>query len=265
MIERTSKYLRHTSPAVLLNWLGVESPEDLYIEAIAQACGATVRYEPLEGCEARLVGFGERAIITVDEKASRARQRFSIAHELGHWMFDRGKVAACGETQFSDWGQATAERRANKFAAELLLPKALFKKRAHFSDLNFKKIKNVSESFQTSLTATAIRLVELSPITVVLASYGLEGRKWFVSSHLAKNLTPVAKPRNGTTAFHFMHYFPKVTDNDFTPNLSGVNLDHWFESSQDFQGHSVWEDSIHIRHNNVLSLLKVETPSQGSS
>ena len=39
---------------------------------------------PLAGGDARIMGVGDRAIITVDDAASRVRQRFSVAHELGH-------------------------------------------------------------------------------------------------------------------------------------------------------------------------------------
>ena len=37
--------------------------------------------------------------------SKRTRQRFSAAHELGHWMYDRGKVAfACSKTVLnSEW------------------------------------------------------------------------------------------------------------------------------------------------------------------
>lgn len=36
----------------------VRDPEDLDIETIAQHCGATIRYKPLSGCEARIMGLG---------------------------------------------------------------------------------------------------------------------------------------------------------------------------------------------------------------
>ena len=44
------------SPSEILTELGVRDPEDLDIEAIAQHCGATIRYKPLVGCEARIMG-----------------------------------------------------------------------------------------------------------------------------------------------------------------------------------------------------------------
>jgi Zn-dependent peptidase ImmA (M78 family) len=86
----------YKSPASLLDELGIREPEEIAIEAIAEYCGATILYQPLQGAEARIVGHGDRAIITVNEAVPIGRRRFSGAHELGHWMCDRGKHAPTG-------------------------------------------------------------------------------------------------------------------------------------------------------------------------
>lgn len=44
-------------PPELLRDLGIREPKDLDIEAIAEYCGATVVYRPLEGCEARIIAI----------------------------------------------------------------------------------------------------------------------------------------------------------------------------------------------------------------
>ena len=46
----------YRSPAAILEELGITEPEDLDIEAIAQSCGATIVYERLDGCAARILG-----------------------------------------------------------------------------------------------------------------------------------------------------------------------------------------------------------------
>ena len=55
-----------TTPFEILADLGIHDPEDLDIEAIAYHCGATIVYKLLFGCEARIVGVGDEAIITVN-------------------------------------------------------------------------------------------------------------------------------------------------------------------------------------------------------
>jgi Zn-dependent peptidase ImmA (M78 family) len=172
------------SPHLLLEHLGIDEPAEIEIEPVAQACGATIVYEPLQGCEARLIGAGRRAVITVNSAAGRARQRFSAAHELGHWVHDRGKVAfSCAEGQFlREWGperdQQNAERRANRFAAGLLLPRNMFKRRARHRPMTFATVTEMAAEFETSVTATAIRLVELGALPAMLVCYHKWGRRW---------------------------------------------------------------------------------------
>jgi Zn-dependent peptidase ImmA (M78 family) len=71
-----------TAAEQVLADLGITDPSEIDLEAIAWTLGARVRYRPLESCEARIVGNGDRAIITVNNRSHPRRQRFSIAHEL---------------------------------------------------------------------------------------------------------------------------------------------------------------------------------------
>lgn len=70
----------------------------------------------------------EDPIIIINEKDSRSRQRFTCAHELGHYIkrTEEGEL----EYEFLDFrnklsatGKDNEEVFANKFAAELLMPK----------------------------------------------------------------------------------------------------------------------------------------------
>lgn len=55
------------SPAeTLLQELGVTDPAEINLEAVAHHVNAQVRYRPLDGCEARIVGAADSAIITVN-------------------------------------------------------------------------------------------------------------------------------------------------------------------------------------------------------
>jgi Zn-dependent peptidase ImmA (M78 family) len=172
MTESAASEVPHyfKSPAELIEELGITSPRDLVIEAIAQYCGATILYEHLKGSEARIIGFQDKAIITVSRQAIRSRQRFSAAHELGHWMWDRGKmVFSCGGGGTGELGASATlddnqmEKRANRYAAELLLPESFVRRSLDGKRLTFDVIETVASDYQTSFSATAIRLVELVP------------------------------------------------------------------------------------------------------
>jgi Zn-dependent peptidase ImmA (M78 family) len=190
------------SASLLLQRLGIDGPEELDVEAIAQACGATVVYEPLSGCEARIVGVRDRAIITVDSGASRPRQRFSAAHELGHWLHDRGRVAfACAAGALvTEWGRENPERRANRFAAELLLPRTMFKRRARNRPITVRTVRELAAEFQTSLTATAIRLVELGSFPALVVCHDDGRRRWSAASPLLPPELVVLPERRGGAA-----------------------------------------------------------------
>ena len=58
-----------TAAERLLQDLGVSEPGEIDLEAIAYHLNARVQYKPLDGCEARIVGAGDRAIITVNNRS----------------------------------------------------------------------------------------------------------------------------------------------------------------------------------------------------
>jgi hypothetical protein len=116
------------TPEALLRSLGVTAAEHIELETIAWSCGLEVRFAPLAGCDARIVGKGDRGVLTVNSGQSIARQRFSLAHELGHWTLHRGRLMLCHAAEI---GNASSEKRgfeldADQFAAALLMPRYLF-------------------------------------------------------------------------------------------------------------------------------------------
>ena len=163
----------------LLQSLGVTEPKEIDLEAIAFHLNARVRFRPIDGCEARIIGFGDNAIITVKDNSGLRRQRFSIAHELGHWLYHRGQTLACRAEDIRPRDKINPERVADGYAADLILPRYLLQPFARkFPKLTTKVIREIAETFQTSLTATAIRLVELGHSPAMLICHGSKRQKW---------------------------------------------------------------------------------------
>lgn len=241
----------YKSPAALLEELGISEPQEIKIEAIAEYCGATIVYEPLTGCEARIIGHGDRAIITVNSTSLRERQRFSGAHELGHWMRDRGKIAfACAEVVYAtEWGDENPEARANRYAAELLLPSPMFSHRAKTKEITFATVRSLAKDFETSLTATAIRLVELGSFPALVACYESGKRRWFVRGpDVATVLWPPKELGQGTAAYDLLRGRSK------SEGPVDVYADSWFDLPNAGR-YEVREDSIKISDRFILSLL----------
>lgn len=240
----------YKSPDTLLDELGIREPEDLAIEAIAQYCGATILYQDLEGCEARIVGRGDRAIITVNTSVGRGRQRFSGAHELGHWMCDRGKIAfACTERLLArEWEDDNPERRANEYAADLLLPKSMFATRAKNREMTFAAVRHLAETFQTSLTATAIRLVDYGSFPAMVVCSDPERRRWFKRG---PDVPDVLWPRERVARLTVAY---DVLNGEASAGPTDVAADAWFEH-RDARRYAIREDSVRITEDLVLTLL----------
>jgi hypothetical protein len=239
-------------PPALLRELNIAEPEDIRIEAIAEYCNATVVYEPLDGCAARIVGYSNRAYITVDCRSRRERQRFSASHELGHWLMDRGKISSfvCAEKVFaSEWKSDNPEQRANRFAADLLLPKFMFEPRAKNREITFATVRDLALEFKTSLTATAIRLVELGSFSAIIVCNELGRRRWFFrGSDVPDAIRLRDIPGVYTCAYELLHgsrNYEGPTD---------VQSDGWIDNPT-ARRYTLREDSRYIGHGFVLSLL----------
>ena len=248
------------SAAKLHEELCIEIPEEIDIEAIAQYCDATVKYKALTGCEARLIGNGKEAVITVNESANRPRQRFSIGHELGHWMRDRGKVGySCTLDDFTgNWTHKTnPESLANQFAADLLLPKFMFEPLAKDEEITFSTVSWLADRFQTSGTATAIRLVELGSFPSMLVCISSERRMWFVKNPLIpKKIWPNLTLGSGAIAYKLLK-----GDGLKTKEPIEVDADNWIEHP-DSSRYVLLEHAKKVTPELVLSLLWWENEQQ---
>lgn len=215
------------TPDQLLDELGITEPSQLKIEAIAYHCHAVIVYEPLSGCEANIVGKDDRAIITVNSKAIPTRRRFSAGHELGHWMRDRGQIAfGCSQKQIdSEWFANNPETRANQFASDLLLPSRLFVPLAKNRPITIETIRDLSRTFQMSLTATSIKLVHFGSFASMLVYYENGERQWFIPSteDLPKKLWPSKQPDKGTLTAQLI----SGASNEEGP--ADVRADKWFD------------------------------------
>ncbi len=115
----------------LLEELNITGPP-VPVEIIAKKKGATLVFEPFEGDDdisGLLYRKDKHTIIGINSAHSETRQRFSIAHELGHLILHKKQlfVDKTVRVDFRDQTSALAIRReeieANSFAAELLMPR----------------------------------------------------------------------------------------------------------------------------------------------
>lgn len=166
----------------LVRELGINDPKDIDLDAIAYLLGVTVQYQPLRGCEALIVGSGDRAIVKINSTSLPERQRFSLGHELGHWHYHKGKMLYCAQDDIEvDARRAReTEKVADNYSASLLMPSYLFRPiLAAKKRITWKSVREVAGEFRCSPLATALRVVDLNfaPIMFVMLRGGR--RVWF--------------------------------------------------------------------------------------
>jgi len=232
--------------------LGITQIEELDVEAIAFDAGIEVVYESMLGCEATLVGVGDQAIATINPSKYRGRMRFSIAHEVGHWKLHRGQSFRCRIDQVEDnfASAGDLEEEANNFASHLLMPTKLFSDAIQpFGRPNFKQLGDIAEAFQTSLTATALRLVGVDTQPAIIACYSKKGLKWHsAAKHVPRRWYLKQQVDEDSFAYDLLFSGKECR------GLGKQSADTWF-TNDDAGRYEVLEQCVQIRGEEVLVLL----------
>jgi len=158
----------------LVKRLGVIDVPDL-IE-IARALRLKIKEEELEDCDGvliRPVGISRGIIAVRKAIRSEGRKRFTVAHEIGHYVLPRHDEGGpiCKSTDIEGWykGANDRERQADDFAAELLIPASVVAARFASAPPSIEIIEAIADQCRTSLSASAWRFCDLcgEPCAVV--------------------------------------------------------------------------------------------------
>lgn len=122
------------------------------------------------GCTIEIAG---KRVISVNANDQPQRRNFTVCHELAHIVLGLPTEHEGGPS----WSYAKRtpnEIACDVFAAELLLPFALFKPLVDKADAGFSAITDLARQFEASLTVTGSRfaVVNRAPCAFVLAEQG---------------------------------------------------------------------------------------------
>jgi hypothetical protein len=144
----------------------IRDHRDLDVREIAALLGVDVRHGGVSGATARLVGDEQWGIIRVAARVEHEGAcNFSIAHELGHRQLAHpaASVAAiCAAPRAGTHVDRGVEAEANAFAAELLMPERMVRRRCEVSPVSLDVARGIAADFKASLMAAALRFVELT-------------------------------------------------------------------------------------------------------
>lgn len=236
----------------LVAQFGIRDAQDLDIEAIACDRGVSVEKQNLSGCEATLVGVGNRAIATIKPSPFIGRERFSLAHELGHWDMHRGRSFRCRVDEPDDnlVANRDMEKQADQFASHLLMPSTIFNPTVKaLGTPSFKEVEGLAKTFQTSMVATSLRLAAIDTLPLIVACFSKDRRQWSVRSpHVPKRWFVVESLNEDSFAYDLIF---KGTQ---TLGLRKQSGEVWFQND-DAEDYELNEHSVPYRNGQILVLL----------
>jgi hypothetical protein len=195
---------------------------DFLIEESGQAESETIDYTPILaklGLTHRMLDFNDafqgiippghghpRALLSLPERIVVTHRellpvqlRFSILHEIGHWVLPEHveNIILCTDRDLSATTRIMREKEANNFAADLLFHGNRFLLEANNLPVTARTIKQLAEKYQASLEATARRLIEVNFRPCMLIVY----------KQITTEGTPHWVVRNTIPSSSFKQYF----------------------------------------------------------
>ena len=233
----------------------IDSPAHLNLEEIANAEYLIIEETDTKNYQGRINFNDEYGLISINKNIAEAgAKRFTIAHELGHFINEREKRFLSHSCSFVDlFGKKIHESNANKFAAELLMHKPWFGSFVKDRKINMDVLKELAEYFNVSLTAAAIRYAEIGkyPVAVILSRNGKVEWKYINEYFPYKWIPAGYKLREESSAYDYFLGKEVQTCDDLVPAHT------WF--SEDFKCPKdvyLCEQNVVMKnYNSVLTLL----------
>lgn len=255
-----------TSPselaAHLLSRLQIQGKPDLL--QIAQRIGLRIREVNAEAFEGSLVRAldGPKGIIAINIAIREfTRKRFTIAHEIGHYVIPshRRLENTCTNNMVETWRENLnrPELEANEFAVELLLPAGSVREGLRLNDPSLHTIAKVANQFETSLTATTLRFIGLTALPCVAVWSEGKHTKWYRRSDtFALYLPKEILPCEGSFAFN-------LSEGGSAPNdIAEVPPESWLDSRDADKVVRAYEHSLRLPYYDAtLTLLCFELRS----
>jgi hypothetical protein len=187
-----------------------------------------------------------------DRVVDPAARRFSIAHELGHFVLLHPSMPA--HTLHAGYGARPAlnerdyEAEANAFASELLMPHVLLAQTCDVSPVDLGVSWQIARAFGVSILAAARRFTELSPERCAAVFTARQHVQWCsVSESCTRGIERGRRVDPESVAWDFFH------TGTIDDRAQAVPADAWFDTAAEVD---IIEHAIASReHGTVLSML----------
>ena len=225
---------------------------------IAEEFGIDVLYRPAESYDGALLRIrdAQRGCIVINSRIrEESRKRFTLAHEIGHFVLQGQQevTAPCNQQRIENWDADLyrPELEANRFAAEILMPRGLM---AEFvqSEPSLESIRSIARLCGTSLTASAVRLITLTPHRAAVVWSQNQKILW---SKLSEGFVRwIRKGDVRESSFAAQCYRKQSVPDQLAP----VPASAWLYEKGLQERAQIWEQSVRLKnYGAVLSLLVI--------
>ena len=244
----------------LLEKCGIRDPTELPLETIVQGLGAFYVEKPLKHCEGRIVSLNKKTLITINSNISYlGKKRYAIAHEIGHFEMHKDSIPVITDTEvdFIDYlKKGPHEQEANEFAAELLMPRDIFRSECLKKPISPELIRYLSTRFQTSLTSTVLRYIEFGNHQSCVIYCKDNKMKWWKKSvdfYNFINFQYDSSPPVGSVAYEVFTKGKFLSDID---QKQQIWKSDWFVLNENDQDLPFFEYCIYVpSYNYTLSII----------
>jgi Zn-dependent peptidase ImmA (M78 family) len=127
---------------------------------LAEREGVRIRFIPMPPDLQEVSGFldFEGPTIYVNTEDSPARQMFTVAHELGHFLLHKGRNVKVLPRLLAPSDKNDTEREANCFAANMLVPESMLRKTMELYTLSPNDVSALAILFGVSKEFMSFRL-----------------------------------------------------------------------------------------------------------
>lgn len=150
------------------------------LDKICEKLDIKVNYEYLGEIEAILIVSSSKKNIIINDCKSKykRRERFTIAHEIGHYVIPwHENLQECDKiVDFKS--EDIIEQQANAFASELLVPKDILLNDISDKKVTLSLIKELAEKYSVSLIVMARRILEYTDNEAIALIYYENGNKY---------------------------------------------------------------------------------------
>lgn len=158
---------------------GFGNPWEVDPPLIANNFNLIIELTEFTGADGLIIAIENGGIIKINKNIKDPGwYRFTIAHEIGHFLYRKlnGMLKKNPVIIYSkDPDNIKEEKFVNDFAAELLMPEKIYLKFVNCIQPNMGLFKEISERFNVSIPAAAVRYTTLGkePISVILSKNGI--------------------------------------------------------------------------------------------